>query len=118
MDEAKNNLRALNCETILIDGKLTELKRKPAITKADLKDLYTYLQKKYKNSLSIVSFHDFVRASIEIYYQRYHEILLAVSKGKSRKVAGEIIKNKKQTFDRTITWSWNFFSNRERASWN
>lgn len=93
-DEVKSSLRALNCESILTNEKFIELKNKRTVTKTDLRNLYTHLQKKYKNSLSIVSFHDFVRASIEIYYQRYHEILLAVSKGKSRKVAGEILTDK------------------------
>ena len=44
--------------------------------------------------LKIDSISKFVRAGIDIYYQRYHEILLEITQGKSEKLAAELLGDK------------------------
>jgi len=65
--DVQTSCKILNCEGIENDVELSD------------KDLY----KKYKRSCVIDSKSKIVRASVDIYYQRYHEILMAVDQRKA-----------------------------------
>lgn len=55
------------------------------------------LIKKYSSKLKIVNNTDIVKSSVDIYYQRYHEILSLISKGKGKEIAKNVLldENKK-----------------------
>ena len=65
--EVQVSCKILNCEGIENDIELTDKE----------------LVRKYKNSCQIDSKSKIVRASIDIYYRRYHEILMAVDKNEA-----------------------------------
>jgi len=50
--------------------------------------------KKYSGLINTDSFENIVRAAIDIYYQRYHEILVEVTKGNADKLAKELLADK------------------------
>ena len=49
---------------------------------------------KYAQHISFNSSEQIVRAAIDIYYQRYHEILFGITKGNSNKLAKELLADK------------------------
>lgn len=48
------------------------------------------LYEKYGSKIDLSSFNNKVRAAIDIYYTRYHEILVEISKGKGEKLSKEL----------------------------
>jgi phosphoglycolate phosphatase-like HAD superfamily hydrolase len=57
----------------------------------ELKNISIALADKYFSSFNFSSSNNIVRAAIEVYYQRYHEILTQISKGNCRKLAKDIL---------------------------
>lgn len=84
--EVKNNLQLFNCYEILSDQKLTSVK-----TVKQLIENTNYFIKKYASKTVIESFELIVKASIDIYYQRYHEILEEMKKGNGKKIAKTVL---------------------------
>jgi hypothetical protein len=84
VEEVKTNLINLGCADLFRDKKIVTSKK---ITK----ELNTYLVKKYARKLLFSSDPVRVRAAIDIYYQRYHEILEAISKGKGETLARQLL---------------------------
>ena len=55
------------------------------------RELSRTLTKDFPGLPRLESFEDRVRAAIDVYYQRYHEILAAIDEGKGRELAGKIL---------------------------
>lgn len=92
-EEVKNNLFSLGCSDLLDDEQFLIIQNSKAI-ESKLKSLIGYFTKKYSLKLKVDSTSKIVRAGIDIYYQRYHEILLEITKGKSEKLANELLSDK------------------------
>lgn len=85
--EVKSNLINLGLAGILAESKFIKLSNKHSITSQELKALFISLKSKYSSVIKVVSFNDKVKAAIDIYYQKYHEILLQIDNGKSKKLS-------------------------------
>ncbi len=92
--EVKQNLINLGGGSILHDEKLTLFIERHSASESDLIEVASHLFEKYGDQLQINSFNDYVRAAIDIYYQRYHQILGAIRQGKSEALAPKLLKNK------------------------
>ncbi len=92
-EEIKINLHGLGCSDLLSDDTFLNLTKSKKVLK-DFEDSLDYFQKKYTPKLKVDSQTKVVRAGIDIYYQRYHEILLEITKGKSSKLAEELLGDK------------------------
>jgi hypothetical protein len=92
-EEVKNNLFSLGCSALLSNRRFVDL-QKIKTTESKLKSSLKYFIEKYAHHLEIDSMSKFVRAGIDIYYQRYHEILLEITQGKSEKLAAELLGDK------------------------
>jgi beta-phosphoglucomutase-like phosphatase (HAD superfamily) len=92
-EEVKNNLFSLGCSALLSDEKFLKL-QKAENTGSQLFSSIKYFAIKYAQKLKIDSANNFVRAGIDIYYQRYHEILLEITKGNSQKLSLELLDDK------------------------
>ncbi|MBN1900816.1 HAD family phosphatase [Candidatus Sumerlaeota bacterium] len=51
------------------------------------------LNNRFSGTPRLDSFNDKVRAAIDVYYQRYHEILAAISQGKGGRLSKQILQN-------------------------
>lgn len=92
-EEIKTNLSSLGCSALLKDEcYLRTLKNKKF--QSDFSRLEKFFVENYSDNLKFDSSSKIVRAGIDIYYQRYHEILLEITKGKSSKIAYELLGNK------------------------
>lgn len=92
-EEVRNNLQGLGCSVLLKDDKYVHLK-KSKIKLFEFLQISNYFIKKYASKLDLGSTNKMIRAGIDIYYQRYHEILLEITKGKSSKLSQELLGNK------------------------
>ncbi|MGE5411029.1 MAG: hypothetical protein ACM3MI_08715, partial [Clostridiales bacterium] len=91
-DEVRNNILNLGFGDILNDSKFTELSNandKKEISLSIVNDLYN----KYKSRFKEYSFDGLVRIGIDVYYQRYHEILERIKNGEGNKVSEELFTN-------------------------
>lgn len=92
-EEVRNNLEGLDCSVLLNDHKYLYLK-KSKINSIEFHRTSNYFIKKYTDKLNVNSTNKMIRAGIDIYYQRYHEILLEITKGTSSKLAQELLGDK------------------------
>lgn len=91
--EVTENIINLGCAELLNEKKFAFLLKNPV----DENAFNSFVNKsvvKYSTMLSIKSKAEIVRASIDIYYQRYHEILYGITKGNSKKLAAELLEDK------------------------
>ncbi|MCX8010289.1 MAG: hypothetical protein N3A61_04000, partial [Ignavibacteria bacterium] len=91
--EVKNNLFSFGLMNLLDDNKFRELQESPKINSNLLVNGLSHFVKKFSNNIELNSTNKIVRASIDIYYQRYHEILQSISQGKSNDIAEKILGN-------------------------
>jgi len=49
------------------------------------------LYEKYNRAIDLSSFNNKVRAAIDVYYARYHEILMAIDRGEGEKLSSELL---------------------------
>lgn len=87
------NLKSFNCQSLLDDEYLKKITNLTSLLEEDKEQLSDYLFNKYKNNFSSFGFNDYVRLGIDVYYQRYHEILERIRLGESRFVAEELFDN-------------------------
>lgn len=92
-EEIITNLKSLGCLTLLEDKKYLNL-NKSKFSQDVFNQNVNYFVKYYAGKLNFDSTNKLVRAGIDIYYQRYHEILLQITKGKSSKLAEELLGDK------------------------
>jgi len=88
VEEVKNNLMILGCKDLLKDAEVTRLSGRAL---KNLDELVPQFINRYGDSFQISSFSDRVRAGIDIYYQRYHEILSLIQSGKGESLAAELL---------------------------
>jgi beta-phosphoglucomutase-like phosphatase (HAD superfamily) len=91
IDEVKNNLSNLCCQELLKDENLLNLIKSKTIDEIDFSKMHHHLVETYRNSFCANSFAEIVRAAIDIYYQRYHEILSLIQAGKGESLSIELI---------------------------
>jgi len=85
--EVLKNLSYFGIENILENSEFLQAINDKSI---NLQKIESITHKEMNSTLNNLSFSDYVRIGIEIYYQRYHEILENIYEGKSTKIATEV----------------------------
>ena len=88
IEEVKNNLTILGCQGVLKDAAAARLSEQ---TTENFDSLIQQFINRHGDSFHINSFSDKVRAGIDIYYQRYHEILGLIQSGMGENLAAELL---------------------------
>ncbi|MGE5353779.1 MAG: hypothetical protein ACM3P0_16960 [Acidobacteriota bacterium] len=88
-EEVRNNVMNLKLGDMLSDPLLRNYKNDPAMIKITPCDV-TRFAETYGRNFDTTDFSNLVRAGIDVYYQRYHEILERIKKGEGSSVASEI----------------------------
>lgn len=91
IEETRNNLVNLGCQDFLKDEKLNKLIHTPNIESEQFLIFSQEFLEQYGSNFRVNSFSDIVRAGIDIYYQRYHEILDLIQAGKGEKLSAQIL---------------------------
>lgn len=84
------NLKSFNCHCLINDKYLDKFNKLTPLLDEEKEQLTEYLFNKYKNNFSSFGFNDYVRLGIDVYYQRYHEILERIRLGESKFIAEEL----------------------------
>lgn len=87
------NLKQFNINDLQEDSFLLKFKSNTFLDEEDKEQISKYLFDKYFKNFSSFVFNDFVRVGIDVYYQRYHEILERIKIGEGRFVAEELFNN-------------------------
>ncbi|MDZ7342056.1 MAG: hypothetical protein ONB27_11930 [candidate division KSB1 bacterium] len=90
IEEVKNNLVNLGCQELLLDDTIRSIQ--PS-TPEQLVELTDKMLHRYGQKFSVVNFSQKVRAAIDIYYQRYHDILSAIQAGQAERLSAELLGN-------------------------
>jgi len=88
VEEVKNNLTILGCQGVLKDAAAARLSEQ---TTENFDSLIQQFINRHGDSFHINLFSDKVRAGIDIYYQRYHEILGLIQSGMGENLAVELL---------------------------
>ncbi|MCU0643526.1 MAG: hypothetical protein MUC94_04635 [bacterium] len=88
VEEVKNNLIILGCQELLKDPVIIHLEEGDC---GNFDELISRLVNHYGDAFQLRSFSDKVRAGIDIYYQRYHEILSQIQAGRGESLAAELL---------------------------
>jgi len=91
--DVTENIINLGCSNLLTEKKYLQFLTKPFTERAFL-SFVKYAQTTYSKSVMLNSKTDIVRAAIDIYYQRYHDILLGITMGNSKQLAAELLEDK------------------------
>ncbi len=89
--EVKNNIVNLGLGNLLQDKLFYSIIQAKDFKIKKYASFIEALLKKYGNRLRLENFTDRVRAAVDIYYQRYHEILMAIAQGKGEKLSKELL---------------------------
>ena len=92
--EVQNNLTNLGCKELLQDKRLRGLISRKEPTTGAFKKAMDDLMETFVDRVSIRSRTDQVRAAIDVYYQRYHEILGATKEGQGNQLAEQLLGRK------------------------
>jgi len=92
--EVRTNMINLGLKDILTEKKYLALQNISQVSSKKLNSLFKALRSKYSPLFKGVTFNDLVKASIDIYYQKYHEILFQIDKGESKKLAAQFLGDK------------------------
>lgn len=84
-EEAEANLKYFGFSELL-----NVLEKKNSYTEKEIRTVVAKLAKNKDDKFKNLSFHDQVKIAIDVYYQRYHEILKRIKNGDSDKVAEEV----------------------------
>jgi len=90
-EEVRATLVALNWSDLLEDPITRELLGRNCFDKSESKVEVEKLLKKHKSALQLESFTQRVRAAVDIYYCRYHEILSAIAEGRGQELSAELL---------------------------
>ncbi|MGE5402131.1 MAG: hypothetical protein ACM3S2_17165 [Ignavibacteriales bacterium] len=88
-EEVRNNVISLKLGEMLTDPLYRELTQNSAVQEITTAHLGR-INASYGDKFDVSSFDNLVRAGIDVYYQRYHEILERIKKGEAGKVSDEI----------------------------
>jgi beta-phosphoglucomutase-like phosphatase (HAD superfamily) len=91
IEEARNNLVNLGFQDILKDEQLNKLIHTPNIEPEQFSKFSQEFLERHDSNFRVNSFSDIVRAGIDIYYQRYHEILSMIQAGKGETLSAQIL---------------------------
>lgn len=89
-DEVLLNLKSFGCQDLIDDPFIRKFKNINVLVDEDKEQISEYLFNKYKNHFNTFGFSDYVRLGIDVYYQRYHEILERIRLGESHFIAEEL----------------------------
>ncbi|HIC96442.1 TPA: hypothetical protein EYP12_07455 [Candidatus Bipolaricaulota bacterium] len=87
--EVRNNLSVLALGGILKDENFKDLISRRTFDETPVSEAVDYFLRNYDVRLG--NFTDRVRAGIDIYYTRYHEILAAIAKGQGERLSKELL---------------------------
>ncbi|MDZ7332531.1 MAG: hypothetical protein ONB31_11180 [candidate division KSB1 bacterium] len=90
-EEVKNNLINLGCQDVLMDDHLIQATKKPVSEPKMVESIVSCLLDRYGPKFHARTFSEIVRAGIDIYYQRYHEILSLIEAGKGENLSEQIL---------------------------
>lgn len=85
--EVRADLATLGCRDLLKDEKLDEFISKGEFGKYNAHLITNYFLHKYGESFKIINYNSTVKAALDIYYQRYQEILQLLKSGKGSETA-------------------------------
>jgi len=85
-EEIRNNLSALDCKALIESKHFTEFIAKENQTRDSMDEFASFIRNVYGPRINLTSLSDYVRMGIDIYYQKYHEILRDLSLGKRAEV--------------------------------
>ncbi|MDP2301961.1 MAG: hypothetical protein Q8N03_06015 [Ignavibacteria bacterium] len=88
-NEVKNNLIALGLNELLFDKRIIQFQSARPDENKYL-EFIKYAVRKYSKFVKLNQKEDSVRMGIDIYYQRYHEILERLLRGESQKIISEL----------------------------
>jgi len=91
IEEVQNNLVNLGCQDILSDKNLIRLLNSQSFETEQTANVAQQLFNRFGSKFHANSFLEIVRAGIDIYYQRYHEILSLIQTGKGESIAAQIL---------------------------
>lgn len=92
-EEVKNNLIQAGCSNLLSDEKFKLFRSSKKFDEKTKVSITESLFKKYHSAFRELNFNHLVRFGIDVYYQRYHEILERMKHGESRIIAEELFGN-------------------------
>lgn len=81
--EVRLNMANFGLSEILNDNRFITLLNENSASEKKIKSIIKILSPKYDSIFSEINFNDIVKASIDIYYQKYHEILFKIDNGDS-----------------------------------
>lgn len=87
VEEVKNSLAILGCRDMLKDERVTRVSEQHD---QKIEKMVPQIINRYGSSFHLRSFSDYVRAGIDIYYQRYHEILSLIQSGKTESLSVDL----------------------------
>jgi beta-phosphoglucomutase-like phosphatase (HAD superfamily) len=88
--EVTVNLTNLNLSHIFDDGFYQDLAAKGTSLKGSERQISEYFHQRFSDRFPSISRTDVVKIGIDIYYQRYHEILQRIKRGESKQVSAEL----------------------------
>jgi len=94
MAEMTNNMVNSGWGILLEDPLVRELRERGQFRAYRSEETVRKLLKKYGHRFNPRTLTDKVRAAMEVYYQRYHEILAAIDRGEGEKLSGELLSEK------------------------
>lgn len=89
--EVENNITNLGLRKLLQDELFCSIIQAKDFKTKKYTSFIEPLLEKYGHRLRLDNFTDRVRAAVDIYYQRYHEILAAIDEGKGEKLSKELL---------------------------
>lgn len=86
-EEVLQNLNDFNCKDLSNDERILKLNPSALPDDEDELQMSDYLFSKYKSKFKKPDFNSLVRIGIDVYYQRYHEILERIKLGEGKFIA-------------------------------
>lgn len=86
-EEVLQNLNDFNCSELIKDDRLIRLNPSSLSDDEDEEQLGEYLFSKFGSQFKTPDFNSLVRVGIDVYYQRYHEILERIKLGEGKFIA-------------------------------
>ena len=94
--EVRNNLNALGLGKLAKEERFNRLINQDTFDEAQTSEAVEYFIQNYGAALHVEEFTDRVRAAIDIYYTRYHEILAAIDRGQGEYLSKELLADPKK----------------------
>lgn len=92
-EEVLSGLSAFGLQGILREDNVKKFLSEKEFIPEEAWALVEKLEQHYPGLPRLENFNDCVRAAIDVYYQRYHEILAAISQGKGEHLSARILQN-------------------------